>query len=88
LIWPLFLNDNDRTGGLKLFNGLGRISSFSLLRERPVQRQSVPGFGRRMNSGVTLRGLLGWAAVVVVVAFMFMPVKRESRGDSYKDALK
>ena len=70
-IWPRFLNDSDRTGGLKLFNGLGRINSFILLRERPVQRQSVPGLGRRMNSGVTLRGLSAWAAAVVV-AVIFM----------------
>jgi hypothetical protein len=25
LIWPRFLNDSDRTGGLKLFNGLARV---------------------------------------------------------------
>ena len=56
--WPLFLNDNDLTGGLKLFNGLGRINSFSLLRERPVQRHNVPGLGRRINSGVTVEGWL------------------------------
>ena len=55
-IWPRFLNDSDRTGGLKLFNGLGRINSLSLLRDKPVQRQSVPGFGSRMNSGVMVDG--------------------------------
>ena len=47
-----FRNDTERTGGLNPFNGLGSTNSLSLLRDKPVQGQRVPGLGRRMNSGV------------------------------------
>lgn len=48
---PRFLKLTERTGGIKLLTGDGRISSFNFERESPVQRQSVPDFGRRINSG-------------------------------------
>ncbi len=50
-ICPRFRRLTERTGGRKPFRGEGRISSLSLLRDRPVQGHRVRGRGRRMNSG-------------------------------------
>ncbi len=59
-----------RTGGLKLLSSLGRISSLSLLLERPVRLQRVPGLGNLQNSGLEFRaGLLSECSIVMNTSF-------------------
>lgn len=49
---PFFRRLTDWTGGRKLFAEEGNTISFIRERLSPVYGQRVPGFGRRMNSGV------------------------------------
>ena len=59
-VWPLLVRRTDLTGGVKPFSALGKTSSLSLDRRKPVQRQALPGGGRRINAG--------WCVAVLVSA--------------------
>jgi len=66
----------DRTGGLKLFSTVGKISAFIADRTSPVRGHMVPTFGNRMNSGGSLRDFSSDAIMgsVVNVAVFFISV--------------
>ena len=71
---PRWRKTNDRTGGLLPFCRQGKMSMFKADRLKPVYGQSVPGLGRRVNSGtigaVTTRGGISTAPLASKFSFI------------------